>query len=203
MPTWSHATPTTSKHMGFDLIRTPIDQPLRGIATSADFVGCDTHFWGGRTMPCERPDCPACNAGMPYRWHAYLSCILPKTHEHAIFECTQLAAKSFEAYKSAHGTLRGCLFSASRPKKASNSKVCITTHPADLAQLVLPEPPDLIAILSVIWQLPSAGVAIETDHRDHPKMTRRHTDSRAMRDNLPPRPTEVHISQLLPGANGK
>jgi len=197
MPTWSTATPTSAKHMGFDLVRTPIDQPLRAIITAADFVGCDTHFWGGRTVPCERPDCPACGQGMPYRWHAYISCILSKTHDHVIFECTQLAAKSFEAYKIAHGTLRGCLFTASRPKKASNSKVCLCTHPADLTQLVLPDPPDLIKILSVIWQLPSAGVEIVTDLADHPKMTRRHTNSRAMRQPADITPHEIHISELL------
>ena len=203
MPTWSTSTPTTSKHMGFDLVRTPIDAPITAVVTSPDFIGCDTHFWGGRTVPCERPDCPACNSGMPFRWHAYLACIFTKSHEHVIFECTQLAAKAFEAYKLAHGTLRGCLFNASRPKKASNSKVCIATRPANLELIVLPEPPDLVKLLSVIWQLPTAGVVIEHDIAGAPKMTRRHTNTRAMREPLDLTPRERHISELLPGGNGR
>jgi hypothetical protein len=189
--------------MGFALKRTPTDKPFRAIVTSTEFIGCDTHFWGGRTIPCEKPDCPACNAGMPYRWHAYLACILPQTHEHVIFECPQLAAKTFEEYTLAHGALRGCLFIATRPKKAANSKVCINAHPADLANLTLPQPPDLIKLMSIIWQMPTHGVRVEHDRDGAQKMTRRHTNSRAMRDQQNFPATEVHISELIPGANGR
>ena len=54
MPTWSTELPSVQKHMGYDLRRTPPAAPLHAICTCTDLLVCDTHFWGGRTLPCER-----------------------------------------------------------------------------------------------------------------------------------------------------
>jgi len=164
MPTWSNQLPSTDRHIGFDLRRTPHDHPLTAIVTTEDMIGCYTHYWGGRTVPCEKPDCPACNATVPFRWHSYVSAFDPKTRDHFIFECTANAAKAFEDHKAAHSTLRGCYFIACRPKRSKNSKVEITTKPADLARITLPNPPDLIKALSVIWRLPGAALMDAPPH---------------------------------------
>ena len=164
MPAWSHNLPTSNKHMGFDLRRTPPDRPLTAIVTSEDLIGCYTHYWGGRTVPCEQPDCPACNTSVPFRFHAYVAAFDPKSHEHFIFECTANAAKSFENYRAAHSTLRGCYFQACRTKRGKNAKVDIATKPADLTNFTLPQEPDLIKALSVIWRLPAASLQDEPPH---------------------------------------
>ena len=165
MPAFSNRLPTGEKHMGYDLRRTPPASPLRAIITSDDLLCCDTHWYGGRTLPCERkqlaPDgtptagsCAACNDAMPFRTHVYVSVFDGKTHEHYIFECSALAAKPLEEYRAANGTLRGCAISATRPKGKGNSKVVIETCPTNLARVTLPTAPDLARALCVIWRIP-------------------------------------------------
>ena len=163
--------------MGYDLKRTPAAAPFRAIVTCEKILVCDTHFFHGRTIPCERKhldpngqptagDCQPCNEAMPFRTHAYVSALQSKTHEHVIFECTAHAAKAFAEYEAAAGTLRGCLFTASRPKQTKNAKVVIETTSANLSQLSLPQPPDLIRALCTIWKIPhTAAPAYPTTQR--------------------------------------
>lgn len=161
MPIWSNQLPSEKSHMGFDLRRTPADRDFQGIVTAEDLLVTNTHYWGGRTVPCERPDCPACNSSVPFRTHVYLSVFVAKSHEHVIFECTANAAKAFQEFRDAQGTLRGCFFKSSRPKGTKNGKVCIVTKPADLTQINLPQAPDVMLALSVIWRLPTEALRKE------------------------------------------
>jgi hypothetical protein len=100
---------------------------------------------------------------VPYRTHVYVSAFDAKNREHFIFECTANAAKAFAEYKEAATTLRGCLFHASRPKGLRNSKVFIQTNTVNLAKVQLPDPPDLIRALSVIWRLPTAALSVTNE----------------------------------------
>jgi hypothetical protein len=170
MPTWSNHLPPTEKHMGFDLRRTPQAAPLQAIVTCEELLVCDTHFWGGRTVPCERfirlPDgaltagnCPPCIDLMPFRTHVYVSAMDAKSREHFIFECTAHAGKAFEQYHEANGTLRSCIFHAQRPKGKPNSAVVLQTNTANLERVSLPDPPNLIKALSTIWRLPTTGLS--------------------------------------------
>lgn len=154
MPIFSSDLPVVEKHMGFDLKRCPDSKPLDAICTSENFLVTQTHFWGGRTVPHEIENCPACNKMQPYRTHVYLAGIIPSSREHFIFECSSNAAKAFDEYRNIYGTLRGCFFRASRPKGTRNGKVVIITRQADLQKCPLPEPPDLERALCVIWQIP-------------------------------------------------
>lgn len=173
MPTWTRDLPTEKKHMGFDLRRTPPSSPLQGIATCDDLLVCDTHFWHGRTQPCERPDCPACNESTPYRTHVYLSLFDPKRAEHFLFECTANAAKPLDEHRKANHTMRGCVVHALRPKGTKNSKVVIQTRSADLTKVHLPDPPDLILALSVIWRLPTNALALGKAPRGYDELQTR------------------------------
>ncbi len=161
MPNWSNELPPAPTHHGFDLKRTPADRPLRAIVTSEDLSVCWTHYWGGRTVPCESPECEACKALSPSRSHCYLTAIDCTTREHFLFECTALAAVPFTIYRDSYHTLRGCLFQASRPKRRRNAKVEILCKPADLTKITLPQPPDIPRAMAVIWQLP--GTAVKSD----------------------------------------
>jgi hypothetical protein len=173
MPNWSTALPPPQKHAGYDLRRTPPDRPITAVITSPDMIVCDTHFWGGRTTPCERTVnekaetiddslCPACQAKHPWRTHAYVAAFNHHARVHFLFECTDAAAEPLAAYRQANGTLRGCLFTASRPKRGKNAKVEITTRAADLTKCPLPPAPNLILALSVIWRLPLPAFTSET-----------------------------------------
>lgn len=201
MPTWRTNLPTEKKHMGFDLRRTPQSATLHAIVTSEDILVCDTHFWRGRTQPCERPDCPACNESTPYRTHVYLSAFDPKRSEHFLFECTAHAAKPLDEYRQANKTMRGCIIMASRPKMTRNSKVVIQTATANQARIQLPDPPDLILALSVIWRLPTTALTIGQAPRGHTEVQTKPQalhHQRNQPDNATDPPT---VGQILRGNN--
>lgn len=179
MPTWSRKLPAKTSHQGFDLRRTPASAPIGGIITCDHYLCCDTHFWNGRTTPCERTvneegktvddaACSACLAKQSWRTHTYVSAFNPKTSEHFIFECSANAAKAFEEYQQATGTLRGCIFHASRPKCTPNGKVVILTNTANLARQPIPHAPDIIRALAVIWRIPQTALGIPEDEPGAP-----------------------------------
>jgi hypothetical protein len=213
MPTWSNQLPTTQKHMGFDLRRTPQSAALQAIITCEDILVCDTHYWGGRTMPCERiqtlPDgsttagtCAACNESIPYRTHVYVSAMEGKSREHFIFECTAHAAKTLAQYREANGTLRGCIFHASRPKGLKNSQVVIQTNAANLAKVQLPDPPNLVRALSTIWRLPLTGLSVEEQPHQSPEVRTHKGPLNRMREQPDNQPEPQHIGDIIKG-NGK
>ncbi len=213
MPTWSNQLPTKEKHMGFDIIRTPQSRPIQAIITCEDLLVCDTHFWGGRTMPCERKkqeldgtitagDCSACNNAVPFRTHVYVSAIDCKSRDHFIYECTAYAAKPLSEYREATGTLRGCVLHARRPKGLPNSRVVIETGTANLSKMNLANPPNIILALTTIWRLPLDGMAIDDQRDRDPKVVARKRPLDRMRtqpDNQPDPPT---IGEVLKG-NGR
>jgi len=202
MPTWRNELPTVHKHMGFDLIRTPAAGAIQAICTCNDLLVCDTHYWAGRTMPCERPDCSACAQAIPYRTHVYISLYDPKKAEHFIYECTAHAAKPIAEYRAATGTLRGCVIYATRPKGAKNSKVVIETNTANLGRVNLPAEPNLMLALSVIWRLPLTGMAIEHERFRQPELHTRSDPLHAMRDQPDNQPEPQTIGDII-GANGQ
>jgi hypothetical protein len=165
MPLWKSEVPTEKKHMGFNIARTPTSGSFEGIITCEEMVVCDTHYWGGRTTPCERKQlddegkpkagtCPACNASIPYRTHVYVACVEKRTRDHVVFECTAFAAKAFQEYFEKMKSLRGCIFNARRHKNSPNSKVIIETNTVNLTRVDIPSPPDIIRILCTVWHIP-------------------------------------------------
>jgi hypothetical protein len=170
MINWSNEIPDSPAGRPLPLRRTPAAGSFNAIVTSPDLTGTDTHYWGGRTVPCERPNCPACREGIGYRWHAYFGCLQAHTRAHILFEVTAQAAETFVAYRQAHGTLRGCLFSAQRWQRRPNGRVIIQTKPADLAQITLPPAPDVCAALAIIWGLSTADVHTGRDIKKMPSI---------------------------------
>jgi len=154
MPTFSNAPPPADKGTALPIRRTPPGPPTVGIITSNDLIGTNTHFYGGRTVPCESPQCKPCSEGHPYRWHSYIAAVDPKSHEQYILELTAAATHPIVAYRNAHHTLRGCKFRATRANWAKNSRVSIELKPADLTDVILPPPPQLDRCLAILWSLP-------------------------------------------------
>ena len=170
MPTYSNCLPPQTQTKGYDLRRTPADKPLKGIITCEEMIGCYTHWWGGRTVPCEDETCEACKANTPARWHCYLSILEAGSRDHFIFECTGKAALAFADWKNTDQKLRGALMTAHRPKRRRNSRVEIILRPYDISGIVLPEPPDLIKAMSVIWQIPDTAAKTEGAIRQIPRV---------------------------------
>lgn len=158
MPNWSNTVPDDPRGQGLPLVRTPAGRSLLAIVTSADLIGCDTHFWGGHTVPCTKPECDACAAGISYTWHAYLTAFNAHDNLHFIFEMTAQAAKHFAAYRQEHATLRGCQFEAWRWKQRRNGRVMLKMVPSAMPSAALPNAPDLTRVMSIIWRLPVPNV---------------------------------------------
>lgn len=160
MPNWKKDPPKSGDQPALRLTRTPSPGNLIAIVLSDDLIGCDTHFWSGRTMPCEAPECAACREGVPFRWHGYLGCCDPQTRSLFIFEMTARSAEYFKDYRKGYGSLRGAKFRASRWKKTPNSRVVIEIKPSDVPPDSLPTAPDVCAAMSIIWELPKPDVML-------------------------------------------
>lgn len=158
MPTWTKSPPEDPRGHGLPLIRTPAAGCLRAIVTSQSLIGTDTHFWGGHTIPCERPDCEACNHGIGYQWHGYITAINPSTDLHFIFEMTAQAAIPFNEFQEKNGSLRTAQFQAYRWNRRKNGRVIIKVEQSATPSHALPSPPDLIQIMAIIWRLPPQNV---------------------------------------------
>lgn len=146
--------PEERRGVGLPIRRTPAAGVLAAVITSPDMLGAYTHYYGGRTVPCARPDCKACADGLPYRWHGYVSAWDLRTAEHVLLEVTAAGAEPLVEYHRSHGTLRGCEIRASRPTKRHNGRVAIHTRPYDLKTARLPREPNLLAVLAHLWSLP-------------------------------------------------
>lgn len=170
MPTYSNVPPRDPRGNSLTLRRTPTGRPLQAIVTSTDLIGTPTHFWRGRTMPCTLPDCPAHEAGMPWRWHGYLSALNTASHEHFLFEMTAQACEAFVQYRTAYESLRGCLFMARRVNASHNARVHIVTKPADLENIQLPPAPNLVKILAIIWNLATPTIDVSSVLKGVPRI---------------------------------
>lgn len=60
MPTFTRNVPDDPRGPSFPIVRTPPAKPLIGIITSEDLVGCYTHYYKGRTVPCDGKACQQC-----------------------------------------------------------------------------------------------------------------------------------------------
>lgn len=154
MPLWTPEPPP--QHSGYTLriARTPAKGTLRAIITATDVTGVCTHFAKNRTIPCEGTDkCTWCAEGFSWRWHGYVSCILTDTLEHVIFEFSAAASDTFRNYLQLHGTLRGCIFTATRPSQRFNGRVVISCKPSDPQRQRLPDPPNVPKLLCHVWNV--------------------------------------------------
>jgi len=154
MPIWNNAPPAATTGPALRIVRTPTSGQVSGAVTCTEIVGCATHFYQHRTIPCEPPNCPACADGIGWRWHGWVTAVLASTTEHVLFEFTATASDYFARYRDTYGTLRGCIFVASRVNNRPNARVIIRTKAHDPTKIHLPEAPEIQAALAHIWGLP-------------------------------------------------
>jgi len=182
MPNWTRRPPADDDAHGIRLRRTPCGGQILAIVTSHDLIGCNTHFYRNRTVPCEAPDCQACNEGLPWRYHAYLSAVDAKTNEHFLFEMTPAAAEVFSDYFERHETLRGCLFKAHRSSPHPNGRVLISATPADLSTRTLPKEPNITKLLCYVWN-------VTNDNANNAPSSRRHSRFQIIQPDKNQQPT--------------
>jgi len=170
---FSSKPPIEATRYASTLLRTPTKGKLHLIVTCQDMVGCWTHFFAGRTMPCTGDGCDACGHNASSRWHAYVSAKDPATNEHVLFECTAPAAETFAVYRARHGSLRGCEFIAQRLAPRANARVCIRTKPCDLTHIDLPQSLDVRAALCHLWGVPMTETDVILEDPRGPEIAHR------------------------------
>ena len=170
MPIWTNAPPDTQTGPALRIVRTPTSGTLNAAVTCPDLVGCATHYYQHRTIPCEPPNCPACADGIGWRWHGWVTAVLTNSQEHILFEFTATASDYFRRYRDTYGTLRGCIFQAGRVNNRSNARVVIKTRQHDPAKLQLPEAPDICAALAHIWGIPPMQTSTKGLLKDSPRV---------------------------------
>lgn len=191
MPSWSNTPPTEASKPGFPLLRVPRGTRTTYLCTADDLVGCYTHFWGGRTVPCEDNDCKACHEGIPARWHAYLSVLEAGTLRHSLLETTAGPALTLCEYRNTYRTLRGCRILAYRTGSGINGRINFHCTPADLSKVAMPPAPDVLRLLATVWRLkvPEINITTATQTR------RRPTNADAAQQQIT-QPDPLTISQL-------
>jgi hypothetical protein len=155
---FSDHPPAADHGHGLPIRRTPAGRPLVGIITCDRLIGCNTHYFGGRTTPCTKPDCKACNAAIPWRWHGYITFLAQDDRQHCLFECTAQAAEELVIAQTTHGTLRWVKFEARRMSSKPNGRVLLRISPERNVAIPIPSEPNIPAVLAHLWGLPADAV---------------------------------------------
>jgi len=192
MPRWTTTPPAETHHTTLPIIRTPARGEFSGLITSPDQIGCPTHYWHGRTIPCEANDCEPCQQGNPWRYHAYLTIWSRKKNEHYLFEFTQQAANKIAEYREKHGTLRGHLLTAHRPSQKPNGRIQILLQPIDLSSIDIPRPVDIQTILLHLWAMDRQS---PTNDTPRPSRAKTHKLNEATRPD--PTPIATITQQII------
>jgi len=181
------------------LMRCPTNRAVSGIILSTDLVGTRTHYFHGRTIPCDDNSCPACSEALPWRWHAYVAVYSPGSHRTVLFEMTARCAESLIQYRDTYGTLRGCQLTAKRANSSPNSRVILQTAQADLQKIALPAEPDVLEALSIIWNIERPSISVEGRTKQQPELAVR--QNRLLQQST--LPTSTPASPLRnPNGNG-
>jgi hypothetical protein len=197
MINWNDRPPADTIGVALPLIRASNGRPFRGHVTCHHLLGCNTHYWSGRTTPCASDDCPACKEGAPWRWKGYLSAIDCDTRRHVLLEVTALAAEPLVQYQDAKGTLRGALIEATRPGTRKNQRVWIRIKPAPEDAPALPPEPNLAKALAQIWSLPTTELSRADNQWGTPAITHTPRQQPPYATTVPLPPTAHDLTQQL------
>lgn len=154
---------------GWDIIRAAADHQLALTVVSTDLFGIRTHYHRGRTGPCLKAGCEACEEGKLSRWHGYLFAVRSSNSERVIFEFTPPCASTFDAAFREYGKLRGLNVIVSRTSNRANAKVVVVIKGPSPNAHKLPREPLMWPTLSKIWGLRSESFPEFEDFSNHPE----------------------------------
>ncbi len=170
MSLFSNEPPEEARGHSLAICRTPAQKPLIAICTSDQILGCPTHYWHGRTVPHFEEDCTPCSEGSPWRWHGWVGAYNPKLQQHALFEMTAQATDPFKDYRLANATIRGAKFTATRPSHRVNGRLMIVLAACNLAGVTLPAAPHVMAVLSILWNIPLSRLEQSGTTKELPRL---------------------------------
>ena len=159
---WDHEPPKESRSIVWQIRRTPTGKKAGGLILSHRLVGTHTHFWHGRTRPCNQTSCEACDQGQKPRWHGYLALTDRELKERWITEIPALAADAVDRYFGEHRTLRGAWINLGRVNNKPNGRVVCSLRDSGVAAGLLPEGPTLQPILMRMWEVRECQTSFPT-----------------------------------------
>lgn len=140
------------------IIRTPPTGNLDQVVVSSAPVEMRIHFFKGRTLPCIKAGCAACEAGNKSRLRVYWLAIQANDARKMISELPLTAAEIVINAASIYGSFRGLKVRTWRTEPRENAPVdarCrgLTAKPSDL-----PQAEELWPLLCRVWKI-TKGVA--------------------------------------------
>jgi hypothetical protein len=165
---FSEFPPAECKPIGIDIVRAPKGGKCSAICLSEIAWGKYTHFYRGRTQPCDGPNCRKCEAGYQRRWHSWVVVLNDATRRMEIYEVPGGAAHDLANWRRANGSLRGWPILLQRVGSRDNGRVKMVVGLKRRDPSSLPPLPDLKEILSRMWQVRGDDQII--DVFDEPKV---------------------------------
>lgn len=153
MTIWTNDPPADAGFKSYKLLRCPPGKSLRCIVLSRFPIGCDLHFWKGRSTPCKHGDCEACHGGNRPRWKGYVFVKSLQTNSVAIMEYTARAHEAITAFLTTYPNLRGAKMGITRTGNRQNSPILITFDEGRSDEVLLPDPEDLQGTLERMWEI--------------------------------------------------
>lgn len=179
---WDHEPAPESKTPKLKLLRCPTGSLPPFVILSPTQCGGPLHYYGGRSIPCEGPACPYCAVHSKTVWKGYLAVWDAKHRTTGIIEFTKPCLETIRSYKQAHGTLRTHSIELHRAGRKTNGPLSVVLAPTAWADSDLPPPPDVIAILTQMWnqrpetilapQPPKTEIKMEPPHDDTTPLTK-------------------------------
>lgn len=160
--------------IGLPLARTPQSGCLVLTILSDHLLGCWTHYFRRRTQPCLGGECFICGTSSPRRWYGWLIGYDLSKGQKSIVEVPAAVALHLRSYREKHASLRGHRIKLFRKSSKPNGPVAVEMAPPKIDVAMLPECPDIVALLCKVWQIKSltpeevrrSNIEIYTDRDD-------------------------------------
>lgn len=171
------------------LYRVPEKGLKSAVIISKKVIGCYTHYWGGRTQPCLKHDCPACEKEVSRRWYGWLTIWNPSSGEIVIMEITKRACKEVTKFFELHKTMRGATVSGARKGGKANGELKLTIKPAKNDRVDLPTDINRMETLELIWETKRRNIIGRSEPESQTIERRLEAEKTALQDEFAGDPT--------------
>lgn len=169
MATWTNRPSEESNDLPFRIHRTPANRPIKGIILSTHLVGTMLHYFRGRSRPCGKNNCEACESGQKPRWKGYIELKPSDGKTVQIVEITERVFPQLDAEEKKNGNIRGVKIELSRLKPRANAPLHLEIKAGRIADCDLPKEHDLKAILERMWEV-KQKMLNETEEPEEPQV---------------------------------
>lgn len=160
MTTWTHRPSDSTDDLPFRIHRTPANRAIKGIILSSHLIGTMLHFYRGRSRPCTKDDCEACESGQKPRWKGYIELKPADGRTVQIVEITERVFPELDREEKKHGGIRGLKVELSRLKPRANAPLHLEIKAGRIADCDLPSEHNLKTILERMWEIPQKDLPI-------------------------------------------